>query len=427
MAGTPTLPGVREKADQIIKEAVDSGRIAPDGTASDTAALTPTFSKGTAALDPNTGRPVVPRAQGEAPPFEAGHVPLPTEGGPSAAAAPIVTGTTEAPAAAAAGADAAEAAAQAIVDEYGEFEFEDPDLGTKFTMRAPKQYVEVAKRGYGRRTTYDKAVSYLKNADPVFRAMIEDGRINKLLPLITAAIENEEYGKYVTGGFQRLQNNQPLIEQARAEAAAAGAAAMGVPAEVDPFIDPEVATLRERTAAIEREWAEEKASRQQQTQTQQQQQAQAKRNMDLMAGAHQDLAAAYPGVFNTQLGDQDPAWKAAYEYARDAGYLNRYDLRAAIVFGGQGWRSLEAERIAATGSPAAAALASVDARLLDTARREAAGSAATVSGGSVGGSAPPPIPAKPGTKNPDGTMKDQARYMAEVQAWHQQYGKLKQA
>lgn len=435
MAATPpTISGVREHADSIINKAVADGRIAPDGTASDTAALTPVFSKGTAALDPNTGKPVVPRAQGEAPPFEAGHVPLES-------AAPVVAPPGVAPAAAAVvaaqpgtaapvvaeRADAAEAVAQAIVDDYGEFEFEDPDLGTKFTMRAPKQFVETAKRGYGRRTALDRAMSNYKNADPVFRSMVEDGRLNKLLPLIQAALDNKEYGEFVTQGFQRLQQGVPLIEQARAEAAAAGAAAIAAPEESNPFVDPEVVSLRDRTAAMERDWQAFQAERQQQTQTQAQHREQTARNTSLMAGAHQDLAAAYPGVFNAQLGDQDPAWKAAYEYAKDAGYLQRYDLRAAIVFGGQGWRQLEAERIAATASPAAAALATVDARMLDTARREAAGSAATVSGGGVGQAQPIPTPPKPGTKNPDGSMKDQGTYMAEVQAWHQQYGKLKGA
>lgn len=436
MAATPpTLAGVREHADAIIKKAVDDGRIAPDGTASDTAALTPTFSKGTAALDPNTGRPVVPKEQGQAPAFADGKVPLPQDAtAPTVVAAPAAAAVVEAqPGTAApvveARADAAEAVAQAIVDEYGDFEFDDPDLGTKFTMRAPKQFLETAKRGYGRRTTYDKAVSYLKNADPVFRAMVEDGRINKLLPLIQRALEDPAYGEYVTSGFTRAQQGLPLIEQARIEAAAAGAAAMAAPAveESNPFVDPEMVTLRQRTEAIERDWQAFQAERQQQTQTQTQQREQTQRNITLMTGAHQDLAAAYPGVFSPQLGDQDPAWKAAYEYAKDAGYLNRYDLRAAIVFGGQGWRSLEAERIAATSSPAAAALATVDARMLDTARREAAGSAATVSGGGVGQAQPVPTPPKPGTKNPDGTMKEQALYMAEVQAWHQQYGKLKGA
>lgn len=423
------LPGVREKADQIIQSAVESGRIAPDGTASDTAALTPTFSKGTAALDPNTGKAIVPREQGQAPPFEAGKIPLPTDApaGGAVAAAPPTQTDVPAPAAAA-GAAAAESVAEAIAEEWERFEFEDPDLGTKFTLQAPKQFADVAKRGYGRRTAYDKAISYLKNADPVFRSMIEDGRINQLLPLIKAAMENKEYGEFVTGGFQRLQQGVPLVEQARIEAAAAGAATVAAPApDDDPFRDPEVVTLRERTAAMERDWQAFQAERAETKQTQQQQQQAAKRNMEQMAGAHQDLAQSYPGVFNVALADKDPAWTAAYNYAKDAGYLQRYGLREAIIFGGQGWRAQESERLAATSSPAAAALGQLDNVLVNNARREAAAGAATVSGGAVSHAAPTPVPAKPGTKNADGTMKDQGVYMAEVQAWHQQYGKLKQA
>jgi hypothetical protein len=433
MATTPpTVSGVREHADKILAKAVEDGRLTPDGEAAKAAALTPTFSAGTAALDPNTGKAIIPKDQGQAPAFTDGHVPLPADKPTGAALGAPAAEPNAAPAVAApqaaAGAAAAEGVAATAAEEYEEFEFEDPDLGAKFTMRAPKQYAEFARRGYGRRTAYDKAISYLKNADPVFRSMIEDGRVNKLLPLIQRALEDPAYGEYVTSGFQRSTQGLPLVEQAVVEAARAGAAAAApVIEDINPFVDPEITTLRQRTEAIEREWQAEKAARQEQTQTAQQRDAAMRRNITLMQGAHQDLAASYPGTFRPDLGDQDPAWKAAYKYAQDAGYLNRYDLRAAIVFGGQGWRSLEAERLAATSSPAAAALGQMDAQLVDAATREAAAAARTVAGGAVAQTVAAPIPPKPVPKNPDGSMKTKEEFMGQVLHWEQTYGRLKQA
>lgn len=451
MAATPpTREGVRAHADEIIARATADGRLTPDGEAAKAAGLVPVFSKGTAALDPNTGKPIIPKDQAKVPEFTEGEKkPLPGEPNaeivaPAAASpAPVATSAPAiAPPQAEAGAAAAEAAATAIAEEYDEFEFEDPNFdggAVKIPIRVPKRFAASAKRGYDKRTTYDRAVSYLKNADPVLRAMIEDGRINQLLPLIKAAMENDDYGKFVTGGFQRLTQGLPLVEQARIEAAAAGAAAgAALDESVNPFVDPEMVTLRERTAAIEREWTEEKERRQQTQQAQQQQQAQVQRNIANMQGAHQDLAAAYPGMFNPQLGDQDPAWKAAYKYAEEAGYLRRYDLRAAIVFGGQGWRGLEAERLAATASPAAVALGQMDTELANAAAREAAAAARTVAGGAVATAIPAAIPPKPVPTYPPGQapldangkpvlLKPKDVFMAEMLAWQQQYGRLKEA
>ena len=45
-------------AQKLLKDAVDSGKILPDSGAAVADAVVPSFSSGTAALDPNTGRPV---------------------------------------------------------------------------------------------------------------------------------------------------------------------------------------------------------------------------------------------------------------------------------------------------------------------------------------------------------------------------------
>ena len=437
-----TLPGVREKLTQIQDKAVADGRI-PGDEASRAAITMPSFSKGTVPLD-NNGKAIEERVP---PAFETAHVDLPastetTGAAPSSAAPPAASpasaavatppaaaaaGATEAPAAAATGVAAAETVAAAIADELVDFEFEDPDLGTKFTLKAPKQYVDVAKRGYGRRTTYDKAVSYLKNAEPILKSMIEDGRIQRLMPFLQRAVDDPEFAQAVSDVYQRRVNNQPMLEAAVREIQATPPTGTVAAEPPNPFLDPEVAELRARTEANERWISEQREQTQRSQQTQAQRDAAQRRNNELLAAGHRDLANAYPGIFRPELGERDPAFVAAMDYARQAEYTTNYDLRAALVFGGQGWRQIEAERAAATGSTAASALAAVDTRLVEAASREARNAASTVSGGAVATSALAPPPPKPTTKNPDGSLKPQDQYMGEVLAWERTYGRLKGA
>jgi hypothetical protein len=451
-ANPPTREGVRAHADSIIAKAVADGRLTPDGEAAKAAALTPTFSEGTRALDPNTDKPIItaPPAFAEGEKRALPGEPNPAIEAPAARPAAVAPAAAEsaapavAPTQAAAGAAAAEAAATAA-EEYAEFNFRDPDLDIDIPIRVAKKFEETVKRGYGRRTDIDRTRSYLKNAEPELREMIEDGRMQKLLPLLRHALQNEEYGKLVTSAYQRSTQGLPLVEQAAIEAARAGAAAALAtpaapvePAFVDPFVDPRLTTLEQRLEAQERATAEWNAARERESQTAAQRQAQTQRNIGLMQAAHQDLARAYPGVFRPELGDKDPAWTQAYQYAERSGYLNNYDLRAAIVFGGQGWRSLEAERIAATASPAATALGQMDAQLVDAATREAAAAARTVSGGAVAQAQPAAIPPKPVPTYAPGTapmgpngkpldIKPREVFMAEILDWETKYGRLKQA
>lgn len=438
MAGTETekkLPQVREFADQVLSKAVEDGRIAPDDAGH--GASTPTFSKGTVALDAN-GKPIIPKANVEAPPFEAGRIevepgtgpePAPVEAPPVEAAPPA-----QVPEAAAAGAAAAEAAAQAI-EEYEEFAFHDPDLDLDVPIRVLKKFASTAKRGYGSRASYDRSVSYLGNARSVLEPLISDGRIQRILPMLQAALENEEFGGHVTQVFERLKQGLPLVEQARLEAAVAGATAAAAPETFTPegYTDPFSEVVDARMKPITTELAEMRAWRDQQAQaaeqTRQQQQQQQRQNAwinEQMVGAHHDLARMYPGKFDTTKGPNDPMWQQALKFAKDAGYEGVYGVRGGAVFGGQQIIALDHERLAATSSPAAEALAQADQQLQTAARREARASAAAVSGGGVATTTMPQAPPKPVPTGPDGKLKDRTAYMAEVEAWHRQYGRLKQ-
>ena len=435
------LPPVREKLEQIRDAAIADGRI-PSADGGGPQITMPSFSKQTVALDDN-GKPILDKngsgrapadfAEGEKiPPVVEGTIAAPVAIAPlapaaqAAVAAEVGATPAVAPAAAVAGAEAAEAAATAVVDDYVDFDFDDPDLGQKFTLKAPKGALEIVKRGYGRRTAYDRAVNYLKNAEPVLKTMIEDGRIQRLMPFLQRAVDDAEFAQAVSDVYDRRVKGEPMLQAAVRELQAPPTPPAGAPPQepafVDPFVDPRIQTLEERLAATERtqqEWRDAQARTQQ---TQQQRQEQVQRNVSAMSAAHRTLANMYPGKFRPELGDKDPAWNNAYQYAQDAGYLTDYDLKAACVFGGQGWQQVEADRIAATMSPAATAIAATEARLLDTATREAAAAARTVSGGAAGGSVPAVPPAKPLPTNPDGTLKPKEQFMAEAVAWRQQYG-----
>jgi hypothetical protein len=475
MATGTGLPSVRAHADSVIKKMKESGAIAPDANAAALAGAVPSFSRGTATLDPNTGDPIVP-GDSAPPPFTDGGVampadapaaepiagpegtaktaqeliaehaarvaaaagaPAPESAAPQNGAAPIEA-PASAPASPQTGAAAAEAAAEAVADrfaEFEEFEYEDPDLEVKIPVRVPKNYAQTAKRGYGRRAALDRMISYYKSADPVLRQLVEDGRINAILPLLQRALTDPAYGEYVTQGYERAQRGLPLMEAARAEAAAA-ASSPTVPGgngngdfdpsafiaqfeAEDPFAAERLKPLIGYIENMGKSFAQLQAERTTATQRQQQEAEQRRRRGEAMAGAHQDLAATYPDLFNLSLGTKDPAWKKALQVAQEAGYVDRYgDLRAAIVFGGQAVAAMEAERVAATASPTAAALAAGELRNMDLARQQAAAASRTVGAGAPTHAPPPAPPQRPTTMMPDGrTAKPAAQYLAEMQQY----------
>lgn len=436
---TEKLPNPREFADTRLAELRDAGKISASGDGSPLAGAVPTFSKGTAALD-DDGQPIIPKSQQQVPSFQEQHVDLPkptdTQGGaPPQAQEPAPAPSQPEPPPQQQAAAATEAVAQQIADEWDEFEFEDPDLNTKITMRAPKQYAEVVKRGYGRRAAHDRAISYAKNADPILRQMIEDGRINQVLPLIRAAIEDNEYGQFVAEAYQRRQRGESLLQQAIREHQAPVA---NPPQQVDlaaletqdPFlaeqVRPIVAPLMAEIQTLKSGYQTWEQQRQAQEQAAREAQQRSIQIANELRGAHEDLAAMYQGRFSTERGPNDPLWQTANQIAREGQYCERYGYRAGMIFAGQAAVAMEQERLAATQSPTAQVLQQAEARLLTAAQSEAARSAQTVSGGGPGASAPAPIPPKPTPKNPDGTLKPKDEYLAAVAAWHQQYGRMKQ-
>ena len=480
------FPSARDHAEKLRNALVESGAIAPGSDTSALASAVPTWSKGTVALDENTGKPIGTRP--ESPSFTDGGIVAPSEAASEsgvvvppqatetepagrtaqeilaehnqrleAAAAATnghatpgsgreATAPTPAPAGADAGSAAAEAVAQAVVDEWADaetFEFEDPDLDVKIPMRVPKQYAQSAKRGYGKMAAYDRAISYLKNAEPALRPLIESGQLNQLLPLIQTALQDPEFGDFVVKGYQRRQQGLPLIEQARQEAAVAGAAPQYVQqapgqgplvdeSQLDPFfaeqLRPVLSTVQTLQQQIEADRRARAEADERQRQTVAQQQAESQRINSEVAAAHRDLATMYPNLVRLDLGARDPYLERAINYARDAGYVARYGIAAGIVFGAQQVAALEAERQAATASPAAAALNHAEnAQLTDLARQQAAAASRAVGSGAPMQVPPPAPPQRPGTMGADGKRKPADQYLREMQQYLAATGALQHA
>jgi hypothetical protein len=454
----------------VITRLIEGGTIAPDADAAKLASGIPSFSRGTLPLDPNTRKPIGDAATepgqptfteggvavegdkgaqpvgGDAPGGIAGsgksaeellaeHRQRIAEGTTPGAAPPQAAAATAEPATAATtpaqqqGAAAAEAVAAQIADawaEYDEFEFEDPDLEVKIPVRVPKQFAATAKRGYGRRAAYDREMSWLKNAEAL-KPLVLDGRLNAVLPLIERALEDPAYGEYVTEGFRRAQQGLPLRERAALEAAAAGAVQAGpqAPAPIpelseieatDPFLAEQLRPVLSQFQTLQQRLDAQEAQRQQQEQRQREEQQRQAEIANQMIQAHRTLAQMYPDKVRLDLGAQDPFWQKASRYAGEAGYTNAWGIAAGIVFGAQKVAEMEQERVAATASPAAAALTTNEASL-ELARRQAAAASRTVGAGSATQAPPPVRPQPPSTKRPDGTMKSPAEFLAEQQAY----------
>ena len=251
----------------------------------------------------------------------------------------------------------------------------------------------------------------------------------RILPLIERAFADPEYGELVWRAYERRVAGLPAIDQPRptqAPPTQAAVAAPGAPPELDdPYLSPYLTPLQAQLQEVRQQLST--LTQSQQTAEQQRQAAQRQQALqaEQQRQAHQHLASMYPGMYRPDLAGNDPTFNRAIQFARDAGYFQQYDLKAAIIFGAQGVAAIEAERAALSGSPAAEVLQTIEARQLAEASAQAAASARAGAGGAV--AAPgPALPAgpgpKPSTKRADGSLKAPDEYMSEVAAWVQRGG-----
>ena len=130
------------------------------------------------------------------------------------------------------------------------------DLQRKIPIRVPKADATAIKRGYPRQAEFSRLSNRYRQANPVLVDLIESGRIGPILPLLQRALDDKAFGDYVFAGYQRAQQGLPLIEQARAEAAAAGAlpaAANGAVADLPPELAADPFAGRDGQTALGRD------------------------------------------------------------------------------------------------------------------------------------------------------------------------------
>lgn len=406
------LPTAAEHARSVMDQVIAARETTEDPKTRTAAEAVPTFSKGTAALDPETGKPILPKDAGPEIATEKVALAEPTEttGGTEKQVEPTPAETTPQ----AKGEKAAEETAKAVQDrfaEYEEFELDEPDYPEfKVPVRVPKQYAQIMKRAFPRRADYDRMRQRLGDAEPVLGPLIADGRIKQVLPLIEQALANQAYGEYVWEGFRRLQEGKPLVQapvQPQVQPVQPG-----VEGFVDPLVQAAVEPLQAQIRALEARYGtfEERQASDQRAATEKARQQQV--FDQTLRATHNDLAQRYPGEYRSGL-PGDPAFARAIQVAKESGYIDAYGLRAGIIFGADAVRMRDAEAAAATASPAAQQIAEREQAL---AREEAARSARTVAGGAPTQPAPPKPKGPPKTTRADGTLKTPAEFMSEMLA-----------
>ncbi len=459
-----TKDDIADHARKITDKLIADGKIIPDSEAAVAAASVPSFSAGTLAQDPNTGRPIVPEEATQSPsiggettvaPNATGALGEDAEAGAAAeaAAAGAKTGkgaetrerdektgqfkpaessakpeTQPTARTQATGAAAAEAAAQQVLDEWAdavELEYE-ADGGQKYKVRAPAAQAENVRRGFLRRSTFDRNATWMGRARPALEPLVTSGQIDPIIPILQRALADQEFGEFVTQAYNRRLTGMPLAPTTPAAVAPTVAQPVqpaAVPGgyepgpDADPFyaeaVRPYIAPLQGELRETRDELAKMRQEREQTQQREAAQRQQYQQNAQAVQFAHQDLAGRYPGEWSGDLARDKAAFDMAVAYARDAGFVQAYGLRGGIVMAAERIREDRAD----SASPAAALVNALDRTTLAAAAAQA-GAARSVAGGS-----PTTIPAPrraPQAPNPlraDGTRKTAREFMVESQRY----------
>lgn len=420
--GPPSVADVNTHARELVEKMASKNGV-PVGEGqldkATAAAMMPDFSRGTVALDEDTGAPIVGQtpvalpdageAGGTTDALAGAKAEIAGEAAPvaavtskerdpasgryvSEAAADVSDAATAPPAAAPeakpTGEQAAETAAQAILDrpdpwaDYEEVEIEDADLGTTYKVRAPKAEAAAVKGGYMRRADYSRKTMFLGDLKKTFEPLVGDGRLKAILPLIERAVADPEYGNFVVDAYNRRIAGQPLTpaQAAAAEAGAAVQAAAAPAAPVtqlteaeDPFLAEALRPYNERlgqvTSLVERMAAQETArAAQEDLGRRQYEQRVAVGNQ-----AYAALCQRYGDEFSGDQQKDSAAFMRAVNYGRDSGIFQQYgENPASIVLA---YEDLRRARQEATASPAVAAVNAA------TERRVASANAASVAPG----------------------------------------------
>jgi hypothetical protein len=456
----PSPADVHEMGKKLANDLLQKAEGADSGASTlqqVTAAAMPDFSRATAAIDEETGKPILsgqtiqPTREEMHP--EGGQIPSSTaqldravaeiEGravperdertGQFKADKPAPTPeeqqiASDESAAAALRAQRKETAAPApaaqAADDYEDVSYTDDDTGDTFVVRAPKAVAKRVQQGYARRSAMHRSGTFLGEARPVLEPLINDGRMRQILPLIQRATQDEEFGNFVIEAYNRRVTGMPLRE-AQAPVAAAPAPAPAAPAydaalALDPNEDPYLAQtlgrvltpLQQQIAAMA---ADREVERKAQAEREQRELAQRRiqeQSNATVAGMHRELAQMYPNEWTGDVVRDDQLIRRTLAYANRSGLLQRWGASVPTLV--LAYEQLRDERLAAAGSPAVAAIQDAE---RSAAQRVAASNATTPAGAARVTTAPAKkaMPKLPPTRQ-NGQQTDIKEFMRQAVA-----------
>lgn len=458
--GVPSTDAIAAHAQKLAEAAVSAGRIAPDGegaVANATAAL-PSFSAGTIAVDPDTGRPTTPASaptaldstetvaldDADANAGAAAEAALAGKKAAKPAASdkqrddkgkfvpdkPIAK-TSTAPVTPAAKDAAVEDKAAQILDEWAdaaELTFEHDD-GSKYTVRAKKAEAKQVERFNRRQAQADRAANYLGKYRQTLEPLILSGQLDAIQPIINRALVDKPFGEFIAQAFNRHLSGLPLNAaptpapmQQQAPPAAAVPQPFTPPAIEDPYIAEQLRPFFDQFGQIAQQntqlqnrlsdWETQQRTLAQQQAARQQEQRQRE---EAVKTGHQWLAFDHPDRFKGDLVADKAEFDRVWRYATDGGYVNGdpNNMVMGMRLAAQRYYADRAEM----GSPAAEIINHVDQATLRAAQAQAASARAVSGSGGTVATQRKVAPTPPARKDASGKMKPIQQYMDEVQAY----------
>lgn len=388
-------------------------------------------------------------AAGEAPRAEE-HPPA--AGDPNGDQAPVAQGSGASPDGVSAappsdsggGEGASTAAPTRSWDDFEQVEYEDPELGEKIAVWAPKEKSGRVKDGYALKAMMSRHATYLGKHKSMLEPLIASGQFDQLAPYIQRALSDPQYAQALV----MLANGQvpPQFQQTQPVGTPPQAAppqSSPTPVAV-PTVEQQTAQLRQELLAqgideytadaivvaqkpiiqqqvtLMTQQAEYQRAREAEVQRQAEyQRAQAQITQTLTV-ASQQLAIRYPGEFTGNPQVDEPKMQELFNYAKAAGFDQVYGVNPAVFIVAK--QDLEAKRAQAAAAapvaqPASALAASARALAGQAGQAIADRAAATVVNRNA--AAPPPQPPKDPLKsiNTKGkSIKQVTREVAQVLA-----------
>jgi len=94
--------------------------------------------------------------------------------------------------------------------EYEEIEYDDPDVGEKYMVRAPKSYADKVRNGYARRSIMDRNIGWLGKHRQTIEPLVTNRQFEDVMPIIQRGMGDQEFANYIAAAYMRRINGLPL-------------------------------------------------------------------------------------------------------------------------------------------------------------------------------------------------------------------------